>query len=205
MIGIVDYGMGNLLSVYNAFGYLGADVMICKYPEELSKVDRIVIPGVGAFKDCITKLNNTGFAEALDEEVIRKSKPTMGICLGMQVMGTRSFEGGEYNGLGWFNSDVVKLTPSEPTLRVPNIGWNTVTYNKAVVLFKGLPPTADFYFVHSYYVKANDLQDVVASYDYTYDVTASILKNNIFATQFHPEKSQDYGLQILENFIIWKP
>ena len=205
MTGIVDYGMGNLLSVYNAFDYLGANVTICKKPDDLISVDRIVIPGVGAFKDCISKINSMGFADALYDEVIRKAKPTMGICLGMQIMGTRSFEGGEYKGLGWFDADIVKLTPSDSTLRVPNIGWNTVKYNKEVNLFEGLPDEPDFYLVHSYYVKANDPQDIVATYDYTYEVTASILKDNIFATQFHPEKSQDYGLRILENFINWRP
>lgn len=205
MIGIVDYGMGNLLSVYNAFDCLGAAVTICKHPEDLASVDRIVIPGVGAFKDCIDKINQTGFFEALNEEVIKNAKPTLGICLGMQVMGKRSFEGGEFIGLGWFDADIVRLAPSDPTLRVPNIGWNTIKYNKDVPLFRGLPEEPDFYLVHSYYMKANDPKDVVAVYDYTYDVTASVLKNNIFATQFHPEKSQEFGLKILENFIDWKP
>ena len=205
MIGIVDYGMGNLLSVYNAFDYLSAPVIICKHPEDLANVDRIIIPGVGAFKDCINKINQTGFFEALNEEVIKNAKPTLGICLGMQVMGRRSFEGGEFIGLGWFDAEIVKLAPSDPALRVPNIGWNTIKYKKDITLFKGLPEEPDFYLVHSYYMKVNDPKDVVAVYDYTYDVTASILKNNIFATQFHPEKSQEFGLKILENFIDWKP
>lgn len=197
--------MGNLLSVYNAIDYLGAAVTICKHPEDLANVDRIIIPGVGAFKDCTDKINQTGFSEALNEAVLKNAKPTMGICLGMQVMGKRSFEGGEFIGLGWFDADIVRLNPTDPTLRVPNIGWNTVKYNKDVPLFKGLPEEPDFYLVHSYYMKANDPKDVVAIYDYTYDITASVLKNNIFATQFHPEKSQEFGLKILENFIDWKP
>lgn len=205
MIGIVDYGMGNLLSVFNAFDYLGADVKVCKHPEELKSVDRIVIPGVGAFKDCIYKIKDTGFYEALNEEVLSKSKPTLGICLGMQVMASKSFEGGEFDGLGWFDAEVVRLNPSDSGLRIPNIGWNTIDYVKNHVLFNRLPEHPDFYLVHSFYVKANDSKDVVATYDYTYPVTASILKDNIFATQFHPEKSQDYGLQILDNFIAWKP
>lgn len=205
MIGIVDYGMGNLLSVYNAFDYLGAAVTICKHPEDLGHVDRIVIPGVGAFKDCIEKINSTGFTDALNDEVVTKAKPTMGICLGMQVMGKRSFEGGEFEGLGWFDAEIVKLTPSDPNLRIPNIGWNTLNYDRDCPLFKKLPAQPDFYLVHSYYVKLNNLEDRVATYDYTYDVTASVLKDNIFATQFHPEKSQEFGLQVLENFIDWKP
>lgn len=205
MVGIVDYGMGNLLSVYNALDYLGADVTLCRHPEDLSTVDRIIIPGVGAFKDCIERINNSGFSDALNQEVIKKAKPTLGICLGMQVMGKRSFEGGEFEGLGWFDADIVKLTPFDSKLRIPNIGWNTIKYNKEVSLFKGLPAEPDFYLVHSYYVKVNEIKDIVATYDYTLDVTASILKDNIFATQFHPEKSQEFGLKILENFIDWKP
>lgn len=205
MIAIIDYGMGNLLSVYNAFDYLGADVKICSHPEEIKHADRIVIPGVGAFKDCIEKITNTGFLNALNEEVIVKAKPTLGICLGMQVMAKKSFEGGEHKGLGWFDAEVVRLTPNDEQLRVPNIGWNTIDYNRDIFLFKGLPLNPDFYLVHSFYMKANDKFDIVATYDYTYPVTAAVLKNNIFATQFHPEKSQDYGLQLLDNFIVWNP
>lgn len=205
MIGVVDYGMGNLLSVYNALYYIGADVMFCKNPDDLEHVERIVIPGVGAFKDCISKLNSTGFVEALHSHVIKRGKPTMGICLGMQLMGNRSFEGGEFEGLGWFDADVVKLSPSDPNLRIPNIGWNSVDFDTNCPLFKGIPARSDFYLVHSYYMKVHDVSDVVATYDYTYPVTAAVKKNNIFATQFHPEKSQDYGLKILENFIEWRP
>jgi len=205
MVGILDYGMGNLLSVYSAFDYLAADVTICKYPEDLAGVDRIVIPGVGAFKDCIDKINNTGFREALDIEVLKNGKPTLGICLGMQIMASKGTEGGDYDGLGWFDATVIRLHPIDTDKRVPNIGWNDITFNSDVQLFKGLPEKVDFYLVHSFYMKTVAPSDVVASYDYDFPVTAAILKNNIFATQFHPEKSQDYGLKILENFIAWKP
>lgn len=205
MVGILDYGMGNLLSVYSAFDYLAANVMICKYPEDLAGVDRIVIPGVGAFKDCIDKINNTGFREALDIEVLKKGKPTLGICLGMQVMASKGTEGGDHDGLGWFDATVIRLHPTDKDKRVPNIGWNDVTFNSKVPLFKGLPDKIDFYLVHSFYMKTVVASDVVATYDYDFPVTAAVLKNNIFATQFHPEKSQDYGLKLLENFIAWKP
>jgi imidazole glycerol-phosphate synthase subunit HisH len=205
MIGIIDYGMGNLLSVHSAFEYLGADAVICKHPEELKNMDRIVIPGVGAFKDCIHKLKQTGFEQALNEEVIDKGKPTLGICLGMQVMATKSFEGGEFEGLGWFDAEVIRLAPSEANLRVPNIGWNDVSYNTSVFLFNGLPSHPDFYLVHSYFMNASNTSDIVATYDYSHSVTAAVLKDNIFATQFHPEKSQEHGLKVLENFIEWKP
>lgn len=205
MVGIVDYGMGNLLSVYSAFDYLGTQVKVCKHPEELLTVDRIVIPGVGAFKDCIDKIVSTGFKEVLDEEVLKKGKPILGICLGMQVMAKIGLEGGENKGLGWFDASIVKLSPTDTDLRIPNIGWNDVSFDPNIFLFKGVPRNADFYHVHSYFMDVNNPQDVVATYEYRQRVTAAVLKDNIFATQFHPEKSQDHGLKILENFIAWKP
>jgi glutamine amidotransferase len=205
MIGIVDYGMGNLLSVFNAFEYLGASVKICSKPEDLSQVDRIVLPGVGAISQCILQLNESGFTEALNEEVIKLAKPTLGICLGMQVMAKQSFEGGTHKCLGWFDAEVVRLNPGNATLKVPNIGWNTIKFEKQIPLFKGLPENSDFYLVHSYQVKVGHNVERVATYHYGETVTAAIMKDNIFATQFHPEKSQDLGIRLLENFINWKP
>lgn len=205
MIGIIDYGMGNLLSVYSAFDYLGAEVKICRHPEELKGVDKIVIPGVGAFKDCIEKIRSSHFDVALEEETIKKGKPTLGICLGMQVMAKKSFEGGEFAGLGWFDAEVIRLSNPNHEKRVPNVGWNDISYNHDVSLFKGLPATPDFYLVHSFFMNASDDKEVVAVYDYDQTVTAAVLKDNIFATQFHPEKSQDHGMKILENFIEWNP
>lgn len=205
MIGIIDYGMGNLLSVYSAFDYLGADVKICRHPEELKSVDKIVIPGVGAFKDCIEKITSFHFDVALEEETIKKGKPTLGICLGMQVMAKKSFEGGEFVGLGWFDAEVIRLRNPNLEKRVPNVGWNDISYKDDITLFKGLPATPDFYLVHSFFMNTSDDKDVVAVYDYDQTVTAAVLKDNIFATQFHPEKSQDHGMKILENFIEWNP
>ncbi len=134
-----------------------------------------------------------------------EGKPTLGICLGMQVMAKKSLEGGEFEGLGWFDAEVIRLSPAEANMRVPNIGWNDISYRKDVPLFSRLPAKPDFYLVHSYFMNATDANDVVATYDYSHAVTAAVLKNNIFATQFHPEKSQDHGLRILANFIEWKP
>jgi glutamine amidotransferase len=204
MIAIVDYGMGNLLSVYHALEMIGSEPKICAAPEELREAERIILPGVGAFRDCIHSLRKQGFAEALHEEVIRKAKPFLAICLGLQVLGRRSFEGGEYEGFGWFEADVVRLQPQDPTLRVPQIGWNDVDYRPGSPLFAGVPAHADFYFVHSYYLRCDDPGDVEAQCDYGGPVTAAVRKNNIFATQFHPEKSQDFGLRLLENFVKWK-
>jgi imidazole glycerol-phosphate synthase subunit HisH len=205
MVGVVDYGMGNLKSVYSALEFIGSDVTICVHPEDLAKVERIVIPGVGAIEQCILKLTETGFAEALNEEVLKKAKPTLGICLGMQVMCKVSHENGSHKCLNWFDAEVVKLNPSSPAMKVPNTGWNKTIYNKSIKLFEGLPLEPDFYFVHSYHVKTKDPNEIAATYEYGETVTAAIIKGNIFATQFHPEKSQDLGLKLLENFVKWKP
>jgi glutamine amidotransferase len=204
-VGIVDYGMGNLLSVYHAVEMAGGDARICSTPEELAHVQRIVLPGVGAYRDCITNLKKKNFVDALSEAVFLQGKPILGICLGMQVMARKSFEGGEHSGLGWFDADVVRLKPNDPSLRIPQIGWNDVAYKPDSILFAGHPESPDFYFVHSYYVVCDHSQDVHATCDYGGPVTAAIGKDNIFATQFHPEKSQDHGLRVLENFLKWSP
>jgi glutamine amidotransferase len=205
MIGIVDYGMGNLLSVKNAFEYLGEDVSTINNPSQLDRVDKIVLPGVGAFGDCVKNLSDKGFINALHHEVLIKKTPIMGICLGMQVMAKTGYEGGRFEGLGWFEADVIKLHPSDKALRIPHVGWTDITYNKQSPLFAGLNGSPDFYFVHSFYVKCADESDVDAWYDFSHRVTASIRRHNIFGTQFHPEKSQEHGLRILENFINWRP
>jgi imidazole glycerol-phosphate synthase subunit HisH len=202
MIGIIDYGMGNLLSVYNAFDYLGEDVEICNDPNTLNKYDRIVIPGVGAFKKCIESLKNKGFIEALNKETIINKKPTLGICLGMQVMCTESQEFGFHYGLGWFNATVKKI---DTRLNLPVIGWNEINQKKKSPLFNGIPDFSDFYLVHSFYAECLE-SDLLATYQIEDTIiTAALINENIVATQFHPEKSQDYGLKFLENFIAWNP
>ncbi|RPH52390.1 MAG: imidazole glycerol phosphate synthase subunit HisH [Desulfobacteraceae bacterium] len=204
MIGIIDYGMGNIRSVYHAFEMIAAEVTICNNPADLANAERIVLPGVGAFKDCIRNLRAGGFIDALHQAVFVQGKPILGICLGMQAMARRSFEGGEHQGLGWINGDVVHLQPSDVSLRVPHTGWNDIRFNPECPLFEGLPAAPDFYFVHSFYLKCDDDTDIVATCDYGKPLTAAICRGNIFATQFHPEKSQDYGMKLLENFINWK-
>jgi glutamine amidotransferase len=205
MVGVIDYGMGNLFSVQHALLTAGAVVRICRNPGELDDAERIVLPGVGAFRDCIANLEGKGFAESLERAVFEKGKPLLGICLGMQVLARKSFEGGEYKGLGYFEAEVVRLAPGDPSLRVPQVGWNDLEYRSDSPLFNGVPSRADFYFVHSYYMKCAEQGDVDAVCDYGGPVTAAVRKNNVFATQFHPEKSQDYGLKILENFLKWNP
>lgn len=206
MVGIIDYGMGNLLSVYNAFDYLGEDVKICAFPEDLKDVDHIVIPGVGAYKDCIDLLTQNGFLEELHDQVIKKAKPTLGICLGMQVMAKKGFEFGEHIGLGWFDAEVIKIDIQDTDLKLPNIGWNEIEQKREHSLFKGISNMSDFYLVHSFYMNCVDKNDILAAYKYGQNqITAAVLKDNIFATQFHPEKSQDNGLKLLSNFIKWNP
>ncbi|MCB9233649.1 MAG: imidazole glycerol phosphate synthase subunit HisH [Bacteroidia bacterium] len=203
MVGIVDYGMGNLLSVFNALDWIGAEVEIITSPPDLESAERIILPGVGAFRDCIATLNETGFAAALQREVIEKKKPIFGICLGMQVMAKRGLEGGKWEGLGWFDADIVRIQPDDPQLKVPQVGWNQIQYDQQHPIFQELPQNPEFYFVHSYHMAFRQPQDIVATTDYGMAVTAAVCRENIFATQFHPEKSQDYGLKILENFLNW--
>lgn len=205
MIGIVDYGLGNLLSVKNAFEYLGEVVQTIDDPLALDTVDKIVLPGVGAFRDCIKNLNKKGFVQALNKNVLERKIPILGICLGMQVMAKTGFEGGTYDGLGWFDAEVIRLHPTDKNFRVPHVGWTDISYRSNSPLFHGLRSNPDFYFVHSYYVACKLQNEVDAHYDFTFPVTASIRKNNIFGTQFHPEKSQEHGLKVLENFIGWNP
>ncbi len=202
MIGIIDYGMGNLLSVYNAIEICGANVKIINYPEELTKVDKIILPGVGAFANCIKNLNEKGFIDALESEVRYCKKPILGICLGMQVMARKSYEYGEINGLGWIDAEIIKIDSSSPSIKVPHVGWNGINICKKSKLFKEIPNNSDVYFVHSYYMDCKDNTDVTATCDYGTKITAAIERDNLYATQFHPEKSQSLGLKVLENFII---
>ncbi|MDO1445134.1 imidazole glycerol phosphate synthase subunit HisH [Rhodocytophaga aerolata] len=201
MVGIIDYGMGNLLSVFKAFEFIGADVEVFNDPSQMHRYSHLVLPGVGAFRDCIINLKEKGFVEPLNENVLAKQIPILGICLGMQVMAAKGYENGNFNGLGWFDAEVTRLTPDQPSYRVPHVGWTEINSSKNSPLFKGIPANADFYFVHSYYAKCADPSQVAATFEYGGNFTASIHRDNIFGTQFHPEKSQEYGLRILENFI----
>jgi glutamine amidotransferase len=205
MIGIIDYGMGNLLSVFNAVEYLGFDAEICADPARLYLMEKIILPGVGAFGDCMKNLKGGGFKEVLNQLVLKEKKPILGICLGMQAMAKIGHEGGNFKGLGWFDAEVVRIEPSDPKLKVPQIGWNNVVWKKDHPVLKGLPESPDLYFVHSFHMKCKRTEDLLAVCDYGGEVTAAVAKDNICATQFHPEKSQDYGLKILENFLTWNP
>lgn len=203
-VGIVDYGMGNLLSVRHAVESCGASVQICQSPGDLSNVTRIVIPGVGAFRDCIGQLKKSGLVPALEKRVLSDGLPTLGICMGMQVLAGMSSEGGQFEGLGWIPGEVKRLVPQEAGLRIPHIGWNNIAFAANNPLFKGIPDNADFYFVHSYFFDCEKSENIVATADYGGKFTAAVSRKNIFGTQFHPEKSQEMGLRLLRNFLNWK-
>lgn len=202
MIAIIDYKMGNLKSVYKAFEKCGAKVVITNDAKTIQESSKIVLPGVGAFGDGITNLKNLGLVDILTQEVIENKKYFLGICLGMQLVATKGTENGNFDGLDWIDGEVIKFDFSKENknLKTPHVGWNNVSYTKNDLLFDGIDDCSDFYFVHSYHFCANE--DVVLSTtDYGMDFVSSIKKENIYACQFHPEKSQQVGLQLISNFI----
>ena len=204
MIGIVDYGMGNVRSLFNAFEYIGCDVFVSGDPNELRRAERLLLPGVGAFGDAMAVIRERGLDQMLEEEVLKAGKPMLGICLGMQMLAKKSTEHGEHDGLGWLDASVVRFDlPAE--FKVPHIGWNDLQLVCDHPLFQGLGESPSFYFVHSFHMQCLQLTDVLATCDYGIKFTAAVHRNNIIATQFHPEKSQDNGLKVLENFLSWQP
>lgn len=203
-IAIIDYGMGNLKSVKKAFAALDFNAEITADPEMILKADKVVLPGVGAFRDAIAELNISGLAEAT-KEVVKKGTPLLGICLGMQLLFDKSYEYGTYEGLGLLPGEIVKMTTEEmrdekgESLKIPHMGWNNLELVKKDPLFTGLEQGSSVYFVHSYYLETP--VDVVSAYTtYGKRIAVAAQKDNIFATQFHPEKSGLVGLQILKNF-----
>jgi imidazole glycerol-phosphate synthase subunit HisH len=203
-ISIIDYGMGNLRSVSNALETFGCTVRIIDQPEELSAADKIVLPGVGAFGDGIKNLHQRGWVPVLQEQVIQRGKPFIGLCVGMQVLATTGTEYGTHNGLGWIPGVVKRLESDEPRIRVPHIGWNDVRIINGAGMYGGMRESGAFYFVHSYILYPDDPSVINGISDHGADFAASIQKNNIWATQYHPEKSQKDGLKVLQNFVNWK-
>lgn len=198
MIRIVDYGMGNLRSVQKAFEKLGVSAEIVTSPELVASAEKLVLPGVGAFRDAIRELERLGLADPIRQH-IQQDKPFLGICLGLQLLFDVGFEDGEWKGLGVLAGDVVRF-PSIPDLKVPHMGWNRLEPVGPSPLLKDLPADASFYFVHSYYVRPADESVVAARTHHGIPFVSMIARGNLFATQFHPEKSQKVGLKLLENF-----
>ncbi len=194
--------MGNLRSVEKAFDKMGAQITISSKHEDIAKADKIILPGVGAFKDGMKNLASLDLLDLLRDEVVEKKKPFLGICLGMQLLAKKSHENGIADGLGWIDAEVVKFdfTGYEEKLKVPHVGWNNILLHNTNPIFNDIKDRSDFYFVHSYYFKTNS--NVVTSYtNYGFDFVSSVKHENIYACQFHPEKSQSVGLKLIENFI----
>jgi glutamine amidotransferase len=205
MIAIIDYGMGNIRSLSNAVRYIGYDVTITSDPQRIRDAKKLILPGVGAFGDAIAAIREKGLDELLYREVIEKGKTMLGICLGLQLLARSSEEHGFHKGLGWLDAEVVKFYPGL-RIKIPHIGWNDIDYAKPDPLFHGLKKEERaFYFVHSFYIKCRNHVDILATCKYGLDFTAAIHRNSVVATQFHPEKSQDNGIQVLKNFLKWNP
>jgi imidazole glycerol-phosphate synthase subunit HisH len=214
-VAIIDYGSGNLRSATKAFeraareAGISAQIDLTDDAERVRSADRIVLPGVGAYADCRAGLDAvTGMVEALREAVEAKHKPFLGICVGMQLMASRGLEKVTTRGLGWIEGDVAEIVPADPTLKIPQIGWNTIHVKHAHALLDGIATGEDglhAYFVHSYQLQARNTDDVVAVTDYGGEVTAIVAKDNMAGTQFHPEKSQALGLALIGNFLKWRP
>ncbi len=203
MIAIIDYGMGNLRSVQKGFERVGLDAVVTSDPKVVLEAERIVLPGVGAFPDCMRNLEQGGFVEPL-LRVIQQGRPFLGICLGLQLLFSESEEFGVHKGLNVIPGRVVRfpegMTENDEELKVPHMGWNQVSFKRRPSVFEGIAEGTNFYFVHSYYVQPQDASVVATTTNYGIDFCSSVWKDNIVATQFHPEKSQEKGLQILKNF-----
>ncbi len=200
MIAIVNHGLGNIRSVAGAIERLGAEAVVTNDANELTKADKLILPGVGAFGDGIGNLRALGLEDILNRLVLRESRPILGICLGFQLMAKESCEFGYHRGLGWIDAVVEKID-TNGRLRLPHVGWNDLFQRKESKLFENIPEDALFYYVHSYHVTCSDQSMIIGECDYGMRFTAAIEKNNIFATQFHPEKSQQWGLELLRNYI----
>ncbi len=200
-VAIIDYGMGNLRSVANACAALNYEVAIIKHPEDLSQASHIILPGVGAFGDAMQNLLSVGWIKVLEEEVREKKKPFLGICLGMHLLATIGTEYGCHKGLDWIKGTVNLIKSHEPSVRVPHIGWNEVIFSNKDSLYRDLGDSQIFYFVHSY-VFCPEVKNVVSGITYyANEFVSSIEMDNIYAVQFHPEKSHKSGLKVLKNFI----
>ena len=198
-IGIVDYGMGNLRSVANALAEIDAPAELFAEPDKAAGYDRIIIPGVGAFQEAMENLRRLGMDAALQDHV-SAGKPLLGICLGMQLICRLSHEDGEHRGLGWVDAEVRHFPPSE-TLKTPHMGWNAIEFEKPHALLEKIEPGADVYFVHSYYVDCADPSNALGTTEHGIRFTSIVANDNVFGMQFHPEKSQHVGMQLLQNFV----
>jgi glutamine amidotransferase len=211
-VAIIDYGSGNLRSAAKAFERaaaeknISADIRVVSDAAEVARADRVVLPGVGAFADCMRGLGALpGMVPAMEKTVREQGRPFLGICIGMQLLATQGFEHGTHAGLGWIPGAVEALRPADPALKIPHMGWNALEFRASHPLLAGIAPGAHAYFVHSYAMTCRDPTDVVATADYGGPVAALVARANMAGTQFHPEKSQASGLRLIANFLAWSP
>jgi glutamine amidotransferase len=214
-VAIINYGSGNLHSARKAFeraareSGLDCEIDVTANPEDVLAADHVVLPGVGAFADCRRGLDGvSGMIEAMDEGVRQRGRPFLGICVGAQLLATRGLEHEVVYGLNWIAGDVAAIKPSDPGLKIPHMGWNTLDLQRSHPLLEGVSTGANglhAYFVHSYQLYPDDADDLVATADYGGPVTAIVARDNIAGTQFHPEKSQTLGLKLIANFLKWRP
>lgn len=206
---LIDYGSGNLASAAKALARAAngsSEIVTTADPEIVLTSERVVLPGVGAFADCMKGLSAIpGMVEALREKVLKEGAPFLGICVGMQLLATVGVEFGRHAGLGWIAGEVVKITPDDPALKIPHMGWNELKFEQLHPLLDGIAPGAHAYFVHSFQLVPVLPDDLIATTDYGGPLTAMVGNENIAGTQFHPEKSQATGLKLLENFLKWRP
>ena len=214
-VAVIDYGSGNLHSAAKALERASREsganetILVTNDPDAVRRADRVVLPGVGAFADCKAGLEAVpGMVDAITEAAREKARPFLGICVGMQLLAERGLEHGTHAGLGWIKGEVARIEPSDASLKIPHMGWNTLAARRDHPLFDGIPlgPSGlHAYFVHSYQLTPANRDDLVADTDYGGPITAVVARGNIAGTQFHPEKSQRLGLALLANFLRWKP
>lgn len=206
---LIDYGSGNLASAAKALAHAAAgkhEIVTTADPQVVKDAERVVLPGVGAFADCMKGLTAVpGMIEALREKMLKEGAPFLGICVGMQLLATVGVEFGRHAGLGWIAGEVVKITPDDPSLKIPHMGWNELKKVQSHALLEGIPAGSHAYFVHSFQLVPALPEDLIATTDYGGPLTAMVGNENIAGTQFHPEKSQATGLKLLENFLRWRP
>lgn len=200
MVAIIDYGLGNLGSIANMLKMIGEKSVITSDKELIAKADRILLPGVGAFDAGMSKLSDTGLLDFIKEQAVEIKKPMLGICLGMQMLGRKSEEG-SLPGLGLIPFDTFRFQLEDTNLRVPHMGWDIVEFKQNSPLTEGLTGRQRYYFVHSYHAKCDNKENVLMTCDYGYEFACAVVRENIYGVQFHPEKSHDFGMALLENFV----
>ena len=201
---VIDYGVGNLLSVKRGLEKCGAKVIFTSDPKLILSAERVVLPGVGAFGDCMLGLERVpGMKEAIEETVLAIGKPFLGICVGMQLMATIGNENGRHKGLSWIEGEVMPLPRG--AWKVPHMGWNELAISKEHFVFRDIPEQTDFYFVHSYHFECQNAGHCLATTDYCVPICSVVGRDNILGVQFHPEKSQSQGIRFLANFLSWRP